>query len=268
MIEGQRSGKSIAADIINNPDMASYYSFTQAGFMLVSLVYIGAFLVMLRKGIQGSAISSSKKTTVFNGVLISVVLWTLVISVMSYLQIFNDFSSLPPKFFIVVIIPLITIIWAVSRPTTNEILRHISPHQIIFLQSFRVFVEVLLWMLFVDNLLPVQMTFEGYNFDILAGLTAPFIGWFLRRNASARVMIIWNILCLMLLINIVTIAILSTPVPFRVFMNEPANTIVTQFPVVWLPGLLVPLAYTLHILSLKQASMMTKGFELPVSPGT
>jgi hypothetical protein len=35
-------------------------------------------------------------------------------------------------------------------------------------------------------------------------------------------------------------------------MNEPANTIVAVFPISWLPGLLVPLAYTLHIFSLKQ----------------
>ena len=63
---------------------------------------------------------------------------------------------------------------------------------------------------------------------------------------------VWNILCLMLLINIVTIALLSAPVPFRVFMNEPANTIVTTFPFIWLPALLVPLAYGLHILSVVQ----------------
>ena len=41
--------------------------------------------------------------------------------------------------------------------------------------------------------------------------------------------VLWNILGLGLLINIVAIAILSMPTPLRVFMNEPANTIVTEF---------------------------------------
>ena len=245
--------------------MASYYALTQAGFILVTIVYIGALLVFLRSAIRSSGLPVSKKNTVFNGIVFSLILWTGLISVLSYLQVFNDFTTIPPKFFIVLIIPLAVIIWAVSRPATNEILRHISPQKIIYLQSFRVFVEVLLWMLFIDNLLPVQMTFEGYNFDILAGLTAPIIGWLISRNSSARVMFVWNIVCLMLLVNIVTIAILSTPVPFRVFMNDPANTIVTQFPIVWLPGLLVPLAYTLHILSLKQAYMVQKGITSPGS---
>ena len=39
---------------------------------------------------------------------------------------------------------------------------------------------------------------------------------------------------------------------FRYFINEPANTIVTEFPIIWLPGFLVPLAYGLHFLSLRQ----------------
>jgi hypothetical protein len=54
------------------------------------------------------------------------------------------------------------------------------------------------------------------------------------------------------LLNIVITAILSTPSPWRVFMNEPANYVVTWFPISWLPGFLVPLAYYLHFISLKQ----------------
>jgi hypothetical protein len=116
-----------------------------------------------------------------------------------------------------------------------------------------VFVEILLWALFTQNLLPEQMTFEGRNFDILVGLTAPLIAWlYQHQKISKTIVIIWNLAGIALLLNIVIIAILSMPTPFRVFMNEPANTIVTKFPSVWLPALLVPLAYWLHALSLKQ----------------
>jgi len=69
---------------------------------------------------------------------------------------------------------------------------------------------------------------------------------------NRKVMIAYNFIGLALLLNIVTIAVLSVPSPFRVFMNEPANTIVTYFPIVLLPAFLVPLAYTLHFLSLKK----------------
>ena len=108
-------------------------------------------------------------------------------------------------------------------------------------------------MLFIENLLPVQMTFEGRNFDILAGFSAPIIAVLaVKGNISRTAIIVWNVLCLVLLFNIVITAILSTPSPWRVFMNEPANYIVTYFPISWLPGILVPLAYYLHFFSLKQ----------------
>ena len=42
-------------------------------------------------------------------------------------------------------------------------------------------------------------------------------------------------------------------------MNEPANDIVTYFPMAWLPGLLVPLAYYLHFMSLRQVLLKNKG---------
>ena len=97
------------------------------------------------------------------------------------------------------------------------------------------------------------MTFEGRNLDILSGITAPLIAFLIsRKKISKPITILWNIACLGLLANIVITAILSMPTPFRVFMNEPANTIVAEFPIVWLPALLVPLAYGLHFLSIRQ----------------
>jgi hypothetical protein len=108
-------------------------------------------------------------------------------------------------------------------------------------------------MLLIAELLPIQMSFEGRNFDILAGLTAPVIAYlFKKKILNSTWLKVWNFLCLGLLINIVTIAFLSMPTPLRVFMNEPVNTIVAVFPIVWLPAFLVPLAYTLHLFSLKQ----------------
>jgi hypothetical protein len=57
---------------------------------------------------------------------------------------------------------------------------------------------------------------------------------------------------MLLLLNILVIAVLSMPTPFRYFQNEPANTLVAKFPFVLLPGILVPIAYTMHIFSLRQ----------------
>jgi hypothetical protein len=111
-------------------------------------------------------------------------------------------------------------------------------------------------MLFLQNLLPIQGTFEGRNFDILVGLTAPLLVFLINRySLSKNWIIIWNIGGLILLFNIVGVALLSLPTPFRKFMNEPSTTIVATFPYILLPGLLVPLAYGLHFLSLRQQTL-------------
>ena len=97
------------------------------------------------------------------------------------------------------------------------------------------------------------MTFEGRNLDVLSGLTALPVAWLAsRKRLSHFWLVVWNLACLGLLINIVATALLSMPTPLRFFMNEPGSVIVTHFPVVWLPALLVPMAYGLQFLSLRQ----------------
>lgn len=233
--------------------MTSFYPFTQAGFAAVTFLYYGVFAFCYWKSIRKTKFSESKQRTIFFITFGSLLLWLAITSILSKAGVFRNFDVFPPPFFILLIVPLVAVIFFTSRSTTLEILKHIPPHQLIYLQSFRVLVEILLWMLFVDNLLPIQMTFEGRNFDILAGLTSIAMGCLVSRGrVSKTIALVWNVACLGLLINIVTIAILSTPTPLRVFMNDPANRVVAEFPIVWLPAALVPLAYGLHILSIRQ----------------
>jgi hypothetical protein len=58
----------------------------------------------------------------------------------------------------------------------------------------------------------------------------------------------WNLLGLALLLNILTIAVLATPVPFRQFTDGPPNLLPSTFPYVWLPSFLVQLALASHLL--------------------
>lgn len=225
----------------------------QVGFSLLTIIYFGLLVRELKAGIDATDWETRRKKKVGTAILTCLTVWIIFLAVWSGSGIMADFSRFPFNFLPVLAIPLITVIVLTFSGTFTEILQHIPVNRLIRLQSFRFFVELLLWALFAASILPVQMTFEGRNFDILAGITAPFVAWLATRGRlSKTVLVIWNVVCLGLLINIVTIAILSTPSPIRVFMNEPSNTIVTTFPISLLPGLLVPLAYTLHFFSLRQ----------------
>lgn len=235
----------------------SFYPIVQIGFVLLTLVYLFFFISTFRKGLTATSWEPARRKRFGSRMIILPIIWGLLISIWSVSGRMSDFSIFPLNFMPVILIPVIVAVIWISSSQVTEILQHIPPANIIQLQSFRFFVEILLWLLFIENIVPVQMTFEGRNFDILAGISAPVIAYMASRGKISRGgLIFWNIVCLGLLLNIVITAILSTPSPWRVFMNEPANFVVTYFPVSWLPGFLVPLAYYLHFLSLKQLLRM------------
>ena len=98
------------------------------------------------------------------------------------------------------------------------------------------------------------MTFEGRNFDILAGLTAPLVYYFgfIKPRLSRKTMLAWNFICLLLLINIIVNAVLSAPFPFQQFAFDQPNIAVLYFPFIWLPCCVVPLVLFAHLAAIRQ----------------
>jgi len=45
---------------------------------------------------------------------------------------------------------------------------------------------------------------------------------------------------------------LSAPTPWGILETDPPTTFIADWPYVWLPGFLVPLAWLLHAVSLRQ----------------
>jgi hypothetical protein len=67
--------------------------------------------------------------------------------------------------------------------------------------------ELFLWLGYRAGFVPLQMTFEWLNYDIIVGLTAPMAGFsfFGRRRYHRFQAILWNIFGMALLANIVLI---------------------------------------------------------------
>ncbi|NJO03068.1 MAG: hypothetical protein HC880_16540 [Bacteroidia bacterium] len=220
----------------------NHFLWIALGFILLTLLCLGAIVWALM------TLSRSFKSAAH--FLRIVGLWLLLISGTALTGFTQNFSVFPLNALIILLPPMIALIVLVFNQRFKQFLGGVPLRWLTGIQFFRVIVEIFLWQLYEIGLIPVQMTFEGQNFDILAGLTAPIFAYFYGNKP--RVLFWWNIAGMLLLINIVGTAILSMPTPIRVFMNEPANTIVTYFPIIWLPAFLVPLAYYMHILSLKK----------------
>jgi hypothetical protein len=142
----------------------------------------------------------------------------------------------------------------VFSPIGTRLASGVGLGAVVALQGFRVPVELLLHRLYVEGAVPIQMTYAGRNFDVISGVSGLILGiWLLRRRQVPRsVVLAWNILGLALLANIVGVAVLSTPVPFRRFVEGPANVLPSTFPYIWLPSFLVQVALGSHLLVFRQ----------------
>lgn len=162
----------------------------------------------------------------------------------------NRYGPFPaPPLVLVLLLTLLTLGMALSS-IGSRLVAEVSLGGLLALQGFRIVVEWLLHRLYQEGVVPVQMTYSGRNFDIVSGLTGLALGiWLLRGGMVPRPLLWgWNFLGLALLANIVVTAILSTPVPFRVFLNDPPNLLPSTFPFVWLPSFLVQVALASHLL--------------------
>ncbi|HEX7981158.1 MAG TPA: hypothetical protein VF461_21295 [Gemmatimonadaceae bacterium] len=155
----------------------------------------------------------------------------------------------PPTMGPVLIGMLLIAIGVALSPLGGRIVAQISIAALVGYQGFRVLVELLLHRAYVEGVAPIQMTYSGRNFDLVTGITAILLGaWLATGRRSRRLVLAWNVLGTLLLANIVVVALLSAPTPFRVFMNEPANTFITRVPWVWLPAVMVLAAVMGHVL--------------------
>jgi hypothetical protein len=115
-------------------------------------------------------------------------------------------------------------------------------------QVFRVPLELVMHRAYVEGVMPGQMSYSGQNYDILSGISAGALGfWLTRGQVPRRVVVLWNAVGLVLLVNVVAIAVVSTPL-FRWFGDERLNVFVTYPPFVWLPAVLVTAALMGHVL--------------------
>lgn len=117
-------------------------------------------------------------------------------------------------------------------------------------QVFRFPLELFMHRAATEGVMPVQMSYSGYNFDVLTGVSALAVAALSGLGRAPRWLIwAWNLLGTVLLLNILAIAVASLP-QIRAFGDDPSrvNTWIAFFPFVWLPAALVGTAVLGHSL--------------------
>lgn len=197
-------------------------------------------------------IFGKKKGLVFTGLLLLVL---GAEALLAFSGAFANFDSTPPRIMVIVAPWFLVSLFLLFHPRTGKWIKALPAAALNGVQVYRIPVEIVLWLLYTEHILPVQMTFEGRNLDIISGILGGLVGFLAWRGVTLSRMnyLMWNLLGIGLLFNILIVAVLSTPSPLRYFMNDPANTIIAGWPYVWLPGFVAPAAFLLHVLAIRKA---------------
>jgi len=189
-------------------------------------------------------------------IVISVIIiaWLIAHTILALKYFYTVTDTIPPRFTLMILPPLFGILILFITKAGRRFIDSLSLKILTQLHIVRIFVEIILFWLFLYKYIPGLMTFEGRNFDILSGLSAPLIAYFgfTKNVLTKKFMLVWNVICLLLLLNIVVNAILSAPFPFQQFAFDQPNIAVLYFPFVWLPCFIVPVVLFSHLVLIRR----------------
>lgn len=178
--------------------------------------------------------------------------WLIYIAVLSLKGIFTS-AALPPKVPLLLVFPafIFTGFFFASSKFKN-IINNTPIAWTVYFQSFRVIVELLLFALAANSMVPKEATFEGYNFDVFIGLTAPVVAWlaFSKKAVGKAGLVIWNVCGFITLGIVVTIFMSQAYFPHIWNKESILSTGFGLFPYTFLAGFLMPAAVFMHIFSL------------------
>lgn len=171
--------------------------------------------------------------------------------------VLREWDAVPPPFglFVVAIVTLAVVIAFTSYG--DRLARGLPIWLLVAVQGFRFPLEMAMHAMYERGIMPVQMSYSGRNFDIVTGVSALAVaGLVSTGRGGRRLVLLWNAGGLALLVNVVTVAILSTP-RFRYFGDEHLNVWVTYPPFVWLPAVMVLAALAGHLVIFRAVRAQT-----------
>ncbi|MBC8404127.1 MAG: hypothetical protein H8E15_02790 [Planctomycetes bacterium] len=214
------------------------------------IVYFGILLLAIAVTLLTSAAFASFSGRLGFRFLLGGICMGVIASVCAATGLLANFDRSPPPFGIAVLLFFLGPIWLGRSRYGKDVADAIPIQILVLIQAFRLPLELVMHEAANVGLMPEQLSFSGWNFDIMTGASALVLGVALmfHPGLNRRFIWLWNIWGSLCLLVIAGIAIFSSPV-FLAFGDEPENinTWVLYFPYVLLPALLVTNAIFTHV---------------------
>jgi hypothetical protein len=181
--------------------------------------------------------------------LAAILAWMAVTAWLAGSGAFADFSGAPPLLMRWMGAGIGAGVVLAFSPFGTRFVRGVPLSVLVGFQAFRLPLEMVMHRAHAEGLMPLQLTWTGLNWDIVAGGTALVVSLLLRSATPNRgLALAWNALGTLLLLNVMTIAVRSLP-GVHAFGTEPhqLNTWVAHVPYVWLPAVCVNAAVFGHV---------------------
>jgi hypothetical protein len=217
----------------------------------ISIIFI--ITTFLTTGFLFYAIRRTVFDTTAAKVLIFLInFWIFFQAIFALGGFYQNTQSVPPRLFTFAVLPALLLIAALFIFARKSFIEPLPLKILTLLHVIRIPVELVLHQLYEHKMIPQIMTYEGWNFDILSGITAPIVFWLAFRGGKTNraLLIAWNVAALLLLINIVSIAIMSVASPVQKLAFEQPNRAILYFPFIWLAAIVVPIVLFSHLASL------------------
>ncbi len=172
--------------------------------------------------------------------------WSIFICVLSYLGVYHYQEGDSLSRFGLVLIPIIIFIIYLLRDKSfykdRDFRWSTAVHMV------RLPVELLLYQLAIREWLPMEMTYEGWNFDIIPGITSIILVIYMNyKEVNRKLLLAWNIMGLFLILFILTNGFLSQELLYQKFGYSVANKGIAYSPIILLAGVIVPIVIYTHI---------------------
>ena len=179
--------------------------------------------------------------------------WMLFQAVFALSGFYLHVESIPPRLPIFAVLPAVVLIVVCFLTSSGrDFIEKLPLKSLTILHVIRIPVELTLAWLFEQGLIPQVMTFHGWNYDILSGILSVIVTLLAFRGGkvNTKLLVAFNVIGLVLLTNIVTIAILAVQSPMQKLGFDQPNRGVLYFPYIWLPAMIVPIVLFCHLTSL------------------
>ena len=148
--------------------------------LFIALVFGIAFLIIIAVQACGRRLNLPFEETRNNLAVTIIVLlvWLMFTLIIGISGVLSDFTSMPPKLLLIILPPFVFIMLIMLSKQFHDLCKPLGNFWFIYPQSFRILMEFILWLLYRYKIIPIQMTWEGYNFEIIIGLTAPIVAYY------------------------------------------------------------------------------------------